>query len=145
MKIKGYTPADEEIGQETGVEVEYFTEFGRVFVRIKHTGSDNVSFTKAADKHVRRESVREKTGFKLPKTEAQAETAALYFDHAIISWRTDVVDEDVDGSNPIEPTRANFIELMSLEYFDVVLAELIKDCHDRKMFIKGAEADIVKK
>lgn len=145
MKIKGYVPADKEIGQEIGVEAEYFTAFGRIYVRIKHTGTDNVKFRAALDKLTRQNEVRAKTGFKLPGDEARAECAALYYDHAIVSWSTDVVDEEVDAENPIKASRETFVKLMALDIFDASLAELMRDCEDRKLFTKEAENTAAKK
>ena len=145
MKIKGYIPPDKEIGQEIGVEAEYYTEFGRIFARIKHTGTDNVSFRAALDKQTRQNDVRAKTGFVLPADDARKEWAALYFDHAIISWNTEIVDEDVDPDAPIKPSRETFIKLMGLDLFDAALAQLMRDCEDRKLFIKEAEVTAAKK
>ena len=144
MKIKGYEPADPKIGQEIGVEAEYFTEWGKVFVRIKHTGTDNVVFRKEMDKQTERENIRASTGYELPADERRAEYAALYFDHAIISWSTDVIDEEVDAKKPIKPSRETFIKLMSLEYFDATMAQIVTDCHNRKLFIKKVEEKTVK-
>lgn len=145
MKIKGYIPPDKKIGQEIGVEAEYFTEFGRIYVRIKHTGTDNVTFRAALDKLQRQNDVRAKTGFKLPAEEARAEWASLYYDYAIISWSTDIVDEEVDADKPIEPSRDTFVKLMSIDLFDATLAQLIRDCEDRKLFTKEAEVTAAKK
>lgn len=144
MKIKGYEPADIKIGQEIGVEAEYYTEWGKVHARIKHTGTDNVAFREAMDKKLQRDDIRNSTGYKTTSVQRRGEVAELYYDHAIISWATDVIDEDVDPDKPIKATRENFIKLMSLEYFDKTMAQIVTDCHNRKLFIKEAENKTVK-
>lgn len=145
MKIKGYIPPDKEIGQEIGVEAEYFTGFGRIHVRLKHTGTDNVNFRAALDKLQGQNEVRAKTGFKLPGDEARAEWAGLYYDHAIISWSTDIVDEEVNPDKPIKASRETFVNLMSLDIFDATLAQLMTDCENRKLFTKEADDTAAKK
>jgi hypothetical protein len=65
----------------------------------------------------------------------------LWYDNIVVSWDCDVVDAK---GKAFEPTRENFIGLLSLDVFVGVFLALQNDCGSYAKFNKKAEAEAVK-
>ena len=140
MKIDGYTPPDPKFALETGVEFKYPTDYGDFWILAKSSGRENVDFQKAAEALEHRRSIQAKTGYK-PGVEARAaETVDIWFDHVIIDWSTTVKS----GGKKIEPTKENFIEIMTDDLFINVFLALTTDCASAANFVAEVEEDTKK-
>jgi len=140
MQIDGYVPADPYIATEVGVELEYSTGFGKVHIRARSTGKDNIEFRKAAEKMNRRREIQAKTGYTPSGDELLSDTLGLWFDTVVMSWTTTIKSE---GKN-IKPSRETFIALLSADPMLPIFATLVDDCANAANFTKQADEDAAK-
>lgn len=127
MKIKGYTPVDQKIATEIGIECEYPTEFGKIHIRLKFAGDENIALQGALKELERSNKIS-----KLSTEEEFKSRVGIWHDHCVIKWATDIVDETTD--KPIASTRENFVELLSTGPLRAVFVALVEDTSDYKKF-----------
>lgn len=137
MKIDGYVKPDADISLKQGVSFTYPTPYGDITIRSKMAGRDNVPFKLAMANfdswQTRRRSLKAGSN----DDEADEKLLGIVYDNLVIAWETSI---RTDG-NPIEPTRANFIELLKSQAVSNVFGVYMTDAADAEQFRPTAKEE----
>src|SRR5690606_6097652 len=125
----GYVKPDASIALDQGVSFLYPTKYGDITIRSKMAGRDNVKFRLAMQNHQQWQQRRKSLDVKEDE-EAEKRFLGLVYDNLVIAWSTTITS----GGKPIEPTRDNFIALLSSDACGKVLPVYLQDAGDEEMF-----------
>lgn len=130
LKIDGYVAPDKEIALETGRTFEYTLNFGKIVITSKMAGKANFAWRNAINNYQQWKERRDSLRNGGVDAEADDRFAKAVYDHLVISWSTTIKS---DG-RPIEPTRDNFVELMTSDACARVLTVYLQDANDETLF-----------
>jgi hypothetical protein len=131
MKIDGFTPPDRKVAYEQGVDFVYDLEFGTIKIQSKMM-RNNPQFQaayKGYDDWLKKQDSLS-YGKQADDEEVARRLAGILYDGGVIRWSTTIKS----GGRAIEPTRENFIDLMSAEPCRDVLAVYLRDALDLHNF-----------
>jgi hypothetical protein len=129
LQIDGYVKPDASIALEQGVSFVYPTKYGDITIRSKMAGRDNVKFRLAMQNYQQWQQRRKNLDAK-EDSEADKRFLGIVYDSLVIAWSTTITSE----MKPIEPTRDNFISLLSSDACSKVLSVYLQDASDEDAF-----------
>lgn len=129
FQVDGYEKPDSNIALHEGVSFVYPTKYGEITIRSKMAGRENVKFRLAMQNH-QQWSQRRKNLDAKDDDEADRRFLGMVYDNLVISWSTTVKS----GGKVIEPTRDNFIGLLSSDACGKVLSVYLQDAGDETLF-----------
>lgn len=129
LQIDGYTAPDKEIALSQGVTFDYPTQYGDITVTTKLAGRDNVKWRLAMKVHNEWLDRRRNLDTSDDK-EAERRFLSIVHDHLVLSWSTTIKS----GGQEIEPTKENFIALMTAPATSKVINVFLQDAADEKHF-----------
>lgn len=131
MIIDGYIAPDTHIALEQGVDFEYPTNVGVVKIRSRSLSMDiNKPFEAAYNEHKGFIERRKMLDTTLNPKDLERRYIGLMYDHGVLSWSTTITS----GGKTIEPTRENFIALLTSEACKKVLNVYHLDANDELNF-----------
>ena len=131
LKIDGYVAPDPHVAQEQGVNFEYETDFGWIYIRSKSLNlRGNPQFAMAFKTHSDWMDRRKNLSNKVSDKEAESRFLGIMYDHGVIAWSTTIKSE----GKAIEATRQNFIDLLGSDACSKVALVYFQDASDDANF-----------
>lgn len=130
LVIDGYVPADKTIALEQGVSFVYPTRYGDITIRSRLADRNNAQFRLAMQNHTQWSQRRKNVTKGQIDHEADDRFIGLVHDTLVIAWSTTIKS----GGKAIEPTRANFVDLLKSPATRGVLELLLEDASDEDHF-----------
>ncbi len=152
LKFDGYTYPDKDMETKTGIKFSLDIPIDKGIAKLNITalsaGSSNVKLKAAAEANNAVQAVVNGSDFEV-ETEngeslsdvAKRSSLELLIDHVVISWDTDLTV----GGQAIEPTRANFIDIMMVEEWAQLFPQLTAKVTNLGNFKKIVEEATTKK
>lgn len=122
FEIDGFKPVDKTIALEQGTTFHYPSSLGDITIVAKMAGKDNLPFVRAFTVLQTRHAKEEARGV-ADSAIHNREIVECYLNHVVLRWSTTAKSK----GKTIEPTRDNFIGIMTSDAFAYVFLEFIQE------------------